>query len=320
MIDSKKTPIICLMGPTGVGKTACALKLAQRFPVEVISVDSAQVYRGLDVGTAKPDPGLRRAVPHHLIDICDPAESFSAANFRERALGLIVQIQAAGRIPLLVGGTGFYYRALLDGISPLPAADPQVRARLQAAQTHLGSSGMHARLRAVDPESALRIHPNDPQRILRALEVFELTGTPLSAWWAAQGPVALAIPVVKWVLAPIERGNLHRQLGARFSAMLERGLINEVQGLRRRPDLDLNKPALRAVGYRTVWQYLAGELSFEQMVTQAVIATRQLAKRQMTWFRREANAQWWDSERTDLIDELTRTLEAQPLLSNVDYT
>lgn len=320
MSECRKTPVVCLMGPTGAGKTACALQLASRLPVEIISVDSALVYRGLDVGTAKPDPGLRRLVRHHLIDICDPAEAYSAAKFRTHARELISQIQARGRIPLLVGGTGLYFRALLQGISPLPAADAQVRAQLHQACTEAGSVEMHLRLQRVDPVSAARIHPHDPQRILRALEVFELTGKPLSAWWAGRRPEPLDHPVVKWVIAPDDRAGLHAQLASRFHAMLERGLINEVQGLRLRPELDLDKPALRAVGYRAVWRYLAGELRFEQMVSQAVAATRQLAKRQWTWFRAEAGAQWWDSGRSDLMDCLIRALDAQPLSSNVDYT
>lgn len=320
MNECRKTPVVCLMGPTGAGKTACALRLASRLPIEIVSVDSALVYRGLDVGTAKPDPGLRKLVPHHLIDICEPVEAYSAAKFRTHARELIAQIQARARIPLLVGGTGLYFRALLQGISSLPGADHQVRARLHDACAKSGSIEMHARLQRVDPASATRIHPHDPQRILRALEVFEITGTPLSAWWAGQKPEPLDSPVVKWIIAPADRANLHLQLALRFHAMLERGLINEVQGLRLRPELDLNKPALRAVGYRAVWRYLAGELRFEQMVSQAVAATRQLAKRQWTWFRAEPDAQWWDSGRSDLIDCLIGALEAQPLVSNVAYT
>ncbi|MSR15684.1 MAG: tRNA (adenosine(37)-N6)-dimethylallyltransferase MiaA [Gammaproteobacteria bacterium] len=320
MKEHRNIPVVCLMGPTGAGKTSCAIRLASRLPLEIISVDSALVYKGLDIGTAKPDPSLRRRVPHHLIDICDPAEAFSAAEFRARAGNLIAEIAGRGRIPLLVGGTGLYFRTLLEGISPLPPADPGVRARLQASCTEFGSAALHKRLEEVDPFSAKRIHPNDPQRILRALEVFELTGTPLTAWWAAQAREALNLPIVKWVIAPSERSRLHQQLASRFAAMLERGLVNEVLGLRGRPDLDLTKPALRAVGYRSVWRFLAGELGYAEMVTQAVTATRQLAKRQLTWFRAETHAQWLDSEQTDLIDVLTRGLEAHPLMRNVDYT
>jgi tRNA dimethylallyltransferase len=298
------------MGPTGVGKTACALHLAERFPIEVISVDSALVYRGLDIGTAKPDPAQRRAVRHHLIDVRDPAEAFSAAQFRDCAQALIAEIQDRGRIPLLVGGTGLYFRALLQGISALPSGNAELRARLQARYAELGSAVLHQELAKLDPVSAARIHANDPQRILRALEVFELTGTPLSTWWARQRPEPLAQSVVKWVLAPSERTRLHQQLAVRFTDMLARGLVNEVHGLRQRSDLDLTKPALRAVGYRAVWQYLAGELRYQEMVTTAVTATRQLVKRQLTWFRAEAETRWWDSERSDLVDGLTRAIEA----------
>jgi tRNA dimethylallyltransferase len=313
-------PVICLMGPTGAGKTACAIALARRLPLEIISVDSALVYRGLDVGSAKPDPAIRREVRHHLIDICDPAEPFSAAQFSALARDLVAQIRARGNIPLLVGGTGLYFRTFLNGISPLPMADPALRARLQRALATRGVAQMHADLQLVDAISAARIHPNDPQRILRALEVFELTGTPLSTWWAAKRPDPLPYPVVKWVIAPTDRSELHRQLAWRFRTMLERGLINEVHALRARSDLDLNKPALRAVGYRAVWRYLAGELDYEQMVTTAVTTTRQLAKRQWTWFRGEPDAVWWNSGRVDLIDRLIRALEATPQSVNVDYT
>ncbi|MBI2802944.1 MAG: tRNA (adenosine(37)-N6)-dimethylallyltransferase MiaA [Gammaproteobacteria bacterium] len=312
--------VICLMGPTGAGKTACAIELARRFPIEIISVDSALVYRGLDIGTAKPDPGLRREIPHHLIDVCDPAESYSAARFRRDASDLIGQIRARGRTPLLVGGTGLYFRALVSGISELPAADAPLRLRLQADLAKLGTKALHARLSAVDPQSAARIHPNDPQRILRALEIHDLTGQSMTAAIAAARPQPLAFPVVRWVVAPRDRTQLHQRLARRFDDMLERGLINEVCALRARADLDLNKSALRAVGYRAAWQYLSGSLTYSQMREAAIVATRQLAKRQYTWFRAEAGAHWWDSDDPSLVFSLIRALDAEPLKAIVDYT
>ena len=308
MSISAETPIVCLMGPTGAGKTACALALAEHLPIEVVSVDSALVYRGLDIGTAKPDPVQRGRVRHHLIDICDPAESYSAARFRQDARACIEDILARGRLPLLVGGTGLYFRALLDGLAELPVADPNLRARLAGEHHALGTAAMHARLQAVDPLRAVQIHPNDPQRILRALEVFETTGYSMSRLLCAGNANGLPYRVHRWVLAHGDRAALYRQLAARFHGMLERGLVNEVIGLRSRADLDLSKPAMRAVGYRAVWRYLAGELNYAEMVDAAITATRQLAKRQVTWFRRDEGAIWWDSATLELTKKMLAML------------
>ena len=309
MSEGPVLPAICLMGPTGSGKTDAALALAKYFPCEIVSVDSAQVYRGLDIGTAKPDPGQRRAVPHHLIDLCDPTDAYSAARFAEDALRVVAAIRGRGRIPLLVGGTGLYFRALEEGLSPMPSADADLRARLQAELGECGSAVLHARLQEVDPVAAARIHPNDPQRILRALEVYLTVGVPISALQRAK-PIPPLTGCIHWILAPASRPALHARLAHRFAVMLERGLINEVAGLRARGDLDLNRPAMRAVGYRAVWRFLEGELSRPSMVDEAVAATRQLAKRQFTWFRRVEDAVWWDSAATDLDSRLRLALEA----------
>lgn len=319
-MNAQRPPVIFMMGPTGAGKTAAAVWLARRFPFEIISVDSALVYRGMDVGTAKPGRGLLREIPHHLIDICDPAESYSAARFRDDALRVIAEILARGKTPLLVGGTGLYFRVLETGIAPLPVADSDLRARLSRDKETLGLQAMHDRLRQVDPCSAGRIHPNDPQRILRALEVFELTGKPLSELWTAATVSRLVQPLLKLVVAPQDRAVLHRRIETRFRTMLDQGLINEVRKLRERIDLDPHKPALRAVGYQQVWQYLDGRITFAEMQQSAIVATRQLAKRQFTWFRREAEATWLDSEDRQLLDAAARQLEAQQIRPYIDYT
>ena len=309
MKQGREWPVVALMGPTGAGKTAAALALAREFPLEVVSVDSAQVYCGLDIGTAKPGPVQQREVTHHLIDICDPADAYSAARFRQDALTAIGQIRARQRLPLLVGGTGLYFRALQQGLSALPPANPAIRRGLEETYGPQGGRAMHQRLQEVDPISAARIHPNDPQRVLRALEIFALTGRSMTDLMAVIPPAGAPFPVLNWVIAPRERSGLHARLATRFHSMLERGLINEVMGLRARPDLDLDKPAMRAVGYRAVWQYLAGELTFERMVDTSVAATRQLAKRQYTWFRSVTDAIWWDSEDRTLLAGLCRALE-----------
>ncbi|HMM77612.1 MAG TPA: tRNA (adenosine(37)-N6)-dimethylallyltransferase MiaA [Gammaproteobacteria bacterium] len=309
-------PIVFLMGPTGAGKTAAALWLAARLPLEILSVDSALVYRGLDIGTAKPDPAERRRVPHHLIDVCDPADAYSAGRFRAEARAAIAAIRGRGRLPLLVGGTGLYFRVLESGIAEIPAPPPALRAALRAEAALRGPAALHARLAAVDPEGAARIHPHDPQRITRALEVFAATGRALSAHFGAAGG-GLEEPIVKYVLAPGDRAGLRARLARRFAAMLEQGLINEVAALRARGDLDPGCSALRAVGYREVWRHLAGELTQAEMVSRAVNATRQYAKRQYTWFRRERGAQWFDTDMPRVLDELIIDLKSRANL--VDY-
>jgi tRNA dimethylallyltransferase len=288
--DAGRSPAIFLMGPTGSGKTDLAVELVERLPCEIVSVDSALVYRGMDIGTAKPGREVLARAPHRLIDICDPAEAYSAARFREDALRAMTEIRRAGRIPLLVGGTMLYFRGLERGLSALPSADPRVRARLESEAVRVGWSGLHARLADVDPQAARRIHPNDPQRIQRALEVYELTGRPLSELCAAPASEPFPYRTFKVVLTPEDRGGLHEVIARRFRMMLAQGLVEEVERLRARGDLGLDKPSMRAVGYRQVWEYLEGGVTHQQMVERAVAATRQLAKRQLTWLRGECFA------------------------------
>jgi tRNA dimethylallyltransferase len=287
-MDQKQATVMFLMGPTACGKTDIAVELARRFPFEIVSVDSAMVYRGMDIGTAKPDAETLRLAPHRLIDICDPSEAYSAARFREDALREIAAIHAAGRIPLLVGGTMLYFRALEQGLSALPPADPIVRERLEEEAARLGWAALHARLAQVDPEAAARIHPNDPQRIQRALEVWELTGRPMSELQRAGRDEPLPFGVVKAQVFPEDRDRLHERIEERFRRMLELGFWEEVERLYVRGDLDPSMPSIRAVGYRQLWRYYAGELGREEAVRAGIIATRQLAKRQMTWLRGDA--------------------------------
>jgi tRNA dimethylallyltransferase len=284
-MDQKQPAVMFLMGPTACGKTDLAVELVRRFPFEIVSVDSAMVYRGMDLGTAKPDAATQRLAPHRLIDICDPAEAYSAARFREDALREIAAIQAVERIPLLVGGTMLYFRALERGLSLLPAADPAVRERLEEEAGRHGWAFLHARLAAVDPEAAARIHPNDPQRIQRALEVWEVTGRPLSELQRAGREEPLPFQVVKAQIFPEDRDRLHERIERRFRQMLDMGLWDEVERLYARGDLDPSMPSIRAVGYRQLWRHLAGETGREEAVRAGIIATRQLAKRQMTWLR-----------------------------------
>lgn len=285
MPDTATLPsAILLMGPTASGKTDLALELVRRFPVEIVSVDSALVYRGMDIGTAKPGPDILAEAPHRLIDILDPAQSYSAAQFREDALREMADIVAAGRIPLLVGGTLLYFRALEGGLSDLPAADPELRARIEAEAAERGWGALHDELKRADPAAAARIHPNDPQRLQRALEVIRLTGRPLSALQSRPGG-NLPYRLLRLGLVPEDREKLHLRICQRFEKMLEQGLINEVADLYQRGDLNTDLPSMRAVGYRQVWRHLAGEWDRQTMIEKAVVATRQLAKRQMTWLR-----------------------------------
>jgi tRNA dimethylallyltransferase len=283
------------MGPTASGKTDVAVFLAERLGCAVVSVDSAMVYREMDVGTAKPPPGVLARVPHRLIDILDPAEAYSAARFRADALREIAEARSRGQVPLLVGGTGLYFRALERGLSVLPAADPGIRAGLTAAAAREGWPALHARLARVDPAAASRIHPNDPQRIQRALEVYQLTGRPLSALLERDRAPAVPFRVVKLVLVPASRGALHERIGRRFEQMLAIGLLEEVERLRGRGDLHPDLPSMRSVGYRQVWRYLDGATDRATMVQRGVAATRQLAKRQLTWLRAESEAERIDS-------------------------
>lgn len=294
-MSDRPQPLVAVMGPTAAGKTALALALAKRFPVELISVDSAQVYRGLNIGTAKPDAETLRRFPHRLIDIREPWEPYSAAAFRADALVAIAEIRSNGRTPLLVGGTMLYFRALLDGLSMLPEAHPAVRARIEAGAAAHGWEAMHARLAAADPRAAARIHPNDPQRITRALEVIELTGRSMSEQLATPRSLP-ALSVAKLVVAPRDRAQLHRQIADRCAQMFAAGLVGEVQRLMTDPRNHADLPAMRSVGYRQVLAHLAGEYDEAEARRRVLYATRQLAKRQLTWLRREADALWLDPE------------------------
>ena len=297
-------PAIFLMGPTASGKTTLAVELVKRYPMEIISVDSALVYRGMNIGTAKPGADVLAVAPHRLIDIRDPSEPYSAADFRDDALLAMAEITARGRIPLLVGGTFLYFRALQYGLSDMPAADPAIRARLAAAARRDGWEALHERLAAVDPESAARIHATDTQRIQRALEVYELTGKPMSAFHAQQTASDLPYRVLKLALIPGDRQRLHDRIAARFQQMLADGLLEEVKKLFDRSELNSELPAMRSVGYRQVWCYLSGQREYEAMVEQAIIATRQYAKRQLTWLRGESDLEGfaaWDSRVLDRV-------------------
>ncbi len=280
-------PAIFLMGPTATGKTDLAIDLCKELPCDIISVDSVMVYRGLDIGSAKPDAETLAEAPHRLIDICDPAEPFSAAQFRQRAIEEINEIQSRGRIPLLVGGTMLYFRALEKGLSALPSSDPAVRAQLEAELEAYGLAQLHKRLGEIDPEAAARIHVNDPQRTLRALEVFELSGEPMSSLLAKEIKNDLPCRPVKIVLTPATRALLHSRIQQRFQIMLEQGFVAEVEGLRQRGDLHAELPAIRAVGYRQVWEHFEGQWRYDEMIERGIIATRQLAKRQLTWLKHQ---------------------------------
>ncbi len=303
---------IALMGPTASGKTAFAIALAERLGGEIVSVDSALVYRGLDIGAAKPDAGERARVAHHLLDLREPWQPYSAAEFARDARAAIDGIVARGRIPILAGGTGLYFRALLEGLSPMPEADPAVRAEIAAEAGRKGWPALHAVLAGVDPVAAARIRPGDPQRIQRALEVWRLSGTPISRWQALPPPPRLPLRVLRLVLAPAERAMLHARIEARFDAMLAAGFLDEVRCLRALPELAahpaaLDLPAIRAVGYRQAWEHLDGRYGAAEFRDRAIFATRQLAKRQLTWLRGELDARWFDPDRDRArLDEAVR--------------
>lgn len=308
MPADSRYPAIFLMGPTASGKTALACMLSERFPVALVSVDSAQVYRGMDIGTAKPDPATLRRHPHALIDIRDPAEPYSAADFRIDALKTMEGIAARGQVPLLVGGTGLYFRALHQGLAPLPEADLALRARLAKQAKTLGWPALHQRLREADPAAAARIAPHDAQRIQRALEVIELTNRPLSK---QQNHHAERFPwrVLKLALLPVDRARLHARIARRFEAMLQQGLLDEVRRLHGRGDLSSDLPSMRAVGYRQAWEHLDGAIDAAQLRNRGIFATRQLAKRQMTWLRGELDARAFDPDQTFLTARIIEAIE-----------
>lgn len=287
---------IFLMGPTASGKTNLAIALQQRYPVEIISVDSALIYRHMDIGTAKPSPIELAQSPHRLIDILDPAEIYSAANFCTDALKAMAEIVQNGRIPLLVGGTMLYFKALLDGLSPLPAADLTIRAEIERQAAQKGWGALHQQLQKIDPIAAARIHPNDPQRLSRALEVFWISGNTLTELTQTTG-TRLAYNVHQFVIAPKERDLLYQRIELRFHQMLAAGFQDEARALFQRADLHKDLPSVRCVGYRQMWSYLSGEISYDEMVYRAICATRQLAKRQMTWLRGWSAVNWLDSDK-----------------------
>lgn len=295
---------VFIMGPTATGKTDLAIALAEELPMDIISVDSAMVYRGLDIGSAKPDAKTLAASPHRLIDICDPAEVYSAGRFRDDAVSEMDRITSAGRIPLLVGGTMLYFKALQQGIAELPGADADVRQQLDDEARNNGRDAMHQRLAKIDPESAKRIHPNDPQRIQRALEVYEITGKSLTEFWREQARDSLPYRRLKIALMPADRVDLRKVIEQRFGAMLDAGLVEEVEKLYQRDDLTAELPAIRAVGYRQVWAMLAGEYDFKTMQEKAIIATAQLAKRQMTWLRKEHECNFIEPKSVKLLNLL----------------
>ncbi len=300
-VEDSRPLAIALMGPTASGKTALAMDWAQRLGGEIVSVDSALVYRGLDIGAAKPDASMLAAVPHHLIDVREPWQPYSAAEFAADARAAMDDIAARGRLPILAGGTGLYFQALLEGLAPMPEADPDLRATIAAEAADRGWPALHAELASIDPRAAARIKPTDPQRIQRALEVFRLSGKPISEWQAMPARARLPFRVLKLVLAPRDRAVLHQRIEQRFDAMLDAGFLPEVERLRALPQLravaqPLDLPAIRAVGYRQAWEYLDGALAEAEFRDRAIFATRQLAKRQLTWLRGELDARWFDPQ------------------------
>jgi len=318
MAEDSRPSAIAIMGPTASGKTAFAVELARALGGEIVSVDSALVYRGLDIGAAKPDAAERAGVPHHLLDVREPWEPYSAAEFAADARAVIDAILARGRLPVLAGGTGLYFHALLHGLAPMPEADPELRRRIADEARERGWPALHAELARVDPEAAARIRPGDAQRIQRALEVYRLSGRPISAWQRDPPPPRPPLRVLKLVLAPRERAELHARIATRFDRMLEAGFLDEVRRLRALPQLrdhprPLDLPALRAVGYRQAWEHLDGRYDAAGFRDRAVFATRQLAKRQLTWLRGQLDARWFDPqrERDGLCDAVGRFLPAQ---------
>ena len=306
-----KPKAILLMGPTASGKTALSVAMAQALNAEIISVDSALVYKGMDIGTAKPTLAERGGIPHHLIDILDPSESFSTGQFRAQALALMEDITQRGKLPLLVGGTMLYFSALTQGLAKLPEANPDIRQRLDRELLELGKEALHARLAQIDPVAAARIHVNDPQRIQRALEVYEISGRSLSSFFQTDQQADQPYDFIKLIVAPQQRQTLHAKIAERFKQMLAQGFLDEVKALQARGDLDESMPSIRCVGYRQAWSYLNGEDDYDSMQEKAIIATRQLAKRQFTWLRKVEHAKHLISEAPDLLETALRYCRQQ---------
>lgn len=306
-----KPKVVCLMGPTASGKTGLAVELASQHGYEIISVDSALVYKGMDIGTAKPDAETLAQAPHRLIDIIDPSESYSAADFMADACREIDDIVAHGKTPLLVGGTMMYFNALQKGLAPMPAADPAIRAEFEQHAAEFGLASLHDQLKQIDPVAAERINPNDPQRLQRALEVFRLTGKTMTQLWAEQEAQELPFDMINLAVMPQDRATLHQRIEQRFDIMMEQGFLTEVEALYQRGDLTIDMPSIRCVGYRQLWQYLEGEDSLEDAIFKGIVATRQLAKRQHTWLRGWDNLVIFDSLQKDLLGQTLKYLQSE---------
>ncbi|MGJ8681895.1 tRNA (adenosine(37)-N6)-dimethylallyltransferase MiaA [Paraglaciecola sp.] len=307
---SSKSPALFLMGPTASGKTDLAIQLSEQLPCEIVSVDSALIYRGMDIGTAKPTQEELTRAPHQLIDILDPAQSYSVAEFRRDALSVMESITARGNIPLLVGGTMMYYKALVDGLSPLPESDTQVRKEINQQASDLGWQAMHDKLAEIDPVSAKRIHPNDPQRLIRALEVYTLSNRSMTDLMATKS-APIPYDIRQFSIAPQDRSVLHERIAQRFQLMIDAGFQQEVERLKSRADLHLDLPSIRCVGYRQMWQYLDGEFDFDEMRFRSIAATRQLAKRQLTWLRGWENIYTLDTFAKDNLSKVIKHSQIQ---------
>ena len=307
MTDPQLPTVVFLMGPTASGKTALAIELVKRLPCDIISVDSALVYRGMDIGTAKPTAEEQAQAPHRLLDLIDPTEAYSAADFRRDALREIESIVAQGRIPLLVGGTMLYYKALLEGLSPLPAADPLIRQAIETEAEQIGWDALHQQLQHIDPVSAARIHQNDPQRLSRALEVYRISGKTLTELTQTKGE-QLPYRTLQFAIASTDRELLRQRIAERYQLMLSQGFEQEVRALYQRGDLNVDLPSIRCVGYRQMWEYLDGQLSYDEMVYRGIVATCQLAKRQMTWLRGWQNVTWLETGAANNADIVCQSI------------
>ena len=320
MAGAEQPLAVLLMGPTASGKTELAIRLREALDGELISVDSAMVYRGMDIGTAKPDAEILARAPHRLIDICDPATPYSAADFREDALRAMDEVAAAGRTPILVGGSMLYFRALCFGMAAMPSASPETREALAARFDEEGGDALHRELASVDPVAAAGMHPNNRQRLLRALEVYQVSGRPISDFWSDENNAgegqSLPYRTLAIALSPPERADLHQRIERRFHAMLEQGLMEEVRAFQERGDLSLNLPSMRAVGYRQVWEHIEGKTGYNEMIERALAATRQLAKRQITWLRRWPDCHWLDGGDPKSLEKALKIIKAGPTLES----